>query len=432
MKILFINSFLSSGGPPRIIKGLYDALTEQGHECLLAAAREKPIDGMNVYVIGNHSRIYMNAIESRLFDNDGFVSSSETRKLIDIIKNFEPDIVHIHNLHGYYINSEILFNYLKSVAIPVIWTFHDCWPFTGHCAYFDGIGCEKWLNGCGGCKQKQAYPKSIVDWSKRNWARKRTVFCGLQNATIVTPSRWLADVVKKSFLQDYRIEVVNNGVDLEQFHPVDSDFRVVYGLCDSFLIVSVAAVWDERKGFSDYIKLARLLDDSMALVMVGVTKKQKESLPAKIIGIEKTESVQELAEIYSAADVFLNLTYEDNFPTVNIEALACGTPIITYDTGGSPEIADSENEIVCKRGDIDRIYDAIRETKNSGGLKKTAALRKNAMKYTKEEMTEKYMEIYLRASSNKSGGVLLYSIYCYVYSYYGDFHSSSDEEVRVA
>lgn len=398
MKILFINSFLSSGGPPRIIKGLYDALTEQGHDCLLAAAREKPIDGMNVYVIGNQTRTYRNAIESRLLDNDGFVSSFETRKLIEAIKEFKPDVIHIHNLHGYYINSEILFNYLKSADIPVIWTFHDCWPFTGHCAYYDGIGCEKWQNGCGECGQKQAYPKSIVDRSKRNWARKRAAFCGLPNATIVTPSKWLADVVKKSFLRDYRIEVVNNGVDLEQFHPIDSDFRAAHGLQDSFLIVSVAAVWDERKGFSDYIKLAGLFDDSMALVMVGVTKKQKESLPEKIIGIKKTESVQELAEIYSAADVFLNLTYEDNFPTVNIEALACGTSIITYDTGGSPEIADSENEIVCKRGDIGKIYNAILKIRNNDGRKETEALRGNAMKYTKEQMTEKYMEIYLRVS----------------------------------
>lgn len=404
MKILFINSFLSSGGPPRIIKGLYDALTNQGHECLLAASREKPIEGMNVYVMGSRVRTYFNAVESRIFDNDGFVSSGETRKLIEELERFKPDIIHIHNLHGYYINSEILFDYLKSADIPVIWTFHDCWPFTGHCAYFDGIGCNKWKSGCEKCEQKQAYPKSIVDHSRRNWRRKRATFSGLPNATIVTPSKWLADIVGESFLREYPVVVVNNGVDLKRFHPVRSDFRDVCGLQHNFLIVAVAAVWDERKGFGDYIKLAEKLDDETVLVMVGVTKQQKEKLPEKIIGVEKTESVQRLVEIYSAADVFLNLTYEDNYPTVNIEALACGTPIITYDTGGSPEIADPENEIVCKRGDIDGIFEAIQKTKSGKGLKKTTGLRDNAMKYTQEKMTENYMKIYLELSSAKSGG----------------------------
>lgn len=366
MKILQINSVCGVGSTGRIATDLYKVLEEQGHECKIAYGRGTAPKGIDSIKIGSNLDNYMHVLKTRVFDKHGFGSVSSTMKFIEDVKEYDPDIIHLHNIHGYYINIEILFNYLKEANKPVIWTLHDCWAFTGHCAYFDYVGCDKWKNGCNKCPQKEGYPTSkVFDNSKLNYEKKRELFTSIKNMTIVTPSKWLANLVKESFLGKYPVEVINNGIDLEVFKPTESDFRERYNLQDKFIILGVASVWEERKGLKYFIELSKELSADYKVVVVGVTEKQKKELPNNILAITRTNNVKELAEIYTAVDVFVNPTLEDNFPTTNLEALACGTPVITFNTGGSVESIDNKNGIVVYEKDLNALKKAILKINNN-------------------------------------------------------------------
>lgn len=366
MKVLQINSFFSVGGPPRIVQGIYETLEANGHECVVAAGREKPYPGMKTIQIGTPLNKYWHLIMSRVFDAQGLSSMMATKRFVKQIEDYDPDVIHLHNLHGYYLNIEVLFGYLKSANKPVVWTLHDCWPFTGHCAYFDYIGCEKWKTACGECPQKSDYPVcNGVDGSRRNYLRKKEAFVGLDNLTIVTPSKWLGELVKESFLREYPIAVINNGIDLESFKPAESDFRKRYNITDKKIILGVAQVWGSRKGLRYFIELSSLLDDDFQIVLIGLTDKEKQFLPANIIGLSRTNSIQELIEIYTAADVFVNPTLEEVFGMTNVEALACGTPVITFDSGGSPECIDDSCGLVIKKTNAQALALAIKNLTNN-------------------------------------------------------------------
>ena len=343
MKILQINSVCGVGSTGRIATDLYKILEEQGHECKIAYGRGTAPEGIDSIKIGSNLDNYIHVFKTRVFDRHGFGSINATKKFIEEVKEYDPDVIHLHNIHGYYINIEILFNYLKEANKPVIWTLHDCWAFTGHCAYFDYVGCSKWKNGCNKCPQKEGYPTSkVFDNSKLNYEKKRELFTSVKNMTIVTPSKWLANLVKESFLGKYPVEVINNGIDLDIFKPTKSYFRERYGLEDKFIVLGVASVCEERKGLKYFVELSKELSDDYKIVVVGVTEKQKKELPNNILAITRTNNVKELAEIYTVADVFVNPTLEDNFPTTNLEALACGTPVISFNTGGSVESIDNK------------------------------------------------------------------------------------------
>ena len=362
MRVLMINSFFSVGGPPRIMNGIYDTLKENGHECKIAAAREKEYAPKDSIKIGNKLTVYKNAILSRLFDSEGFCAKSETKKLVEQIEEYKPDIIHIHNLHGYYINIEILFDYLKSANIPVVWTLHDCWVFTGHCPHFDFVGCSQWKSGeCRKCIQKAIYPKCIgFSNSHKNYKRKKKAFTGINNMISVSVSHWLKSTISKSFLKDYQCEVIYNGVNLECFKPTKSDFRKKYGLENKSLLLGVAQHWELRKGFDDFIELAKRLDSEYAVVLIGISDEQKKQLPDNVIAIDSTNSAEELAEIYTAADLFLNLSVEETFGLVTVEALACGTPVLVYNKTASPELIDEScGMVVKKENGIDALYDAV-------------------------------------------------------------------------
>lgn len=339
MKVLQINTVCGSGSTGRIATDLYGALVGEGHECCIAYGRGQAPVGYNTIKIGSDIDVYYHALMNRITDRHGLYSTNATKDFIKKAETYNPDVIHLHNIHGYYINIEILFKYLKKANKPVVWTMHDCWSFTGHCAHFEYIGCDRWLTACHDCPQKSTYPASnLMDNSKDNYLLKKELFTSLGEMTIVTPSKWLSELVKRSFLNKYPVQVINNGIDLNVFKPTDSNFRERYNLQDKFIILGVANVWTERKGLNDFIKLAGLIDnDKQAIVLVGLNNKQFKNIPTNIIGIKRTHSVQELAAIYSAADVFFNPTYEDNYPTVNLESIACGTPVVTYDTGGSGE-----------------------------------------------------------------------------------------------
>lgn len=349
MKILQINSVCGIGSTGRIATDLHDALIKEGHESWIAYGRKEPKNCDSAIRIGQDLDVYSHALLTRIFDNHGFGSKKATLEFIEKVKTIEPDIIHLHNIHGYYINIELLFAFLKEYGKPVVWTLHDCWSFTGHCAYFTLVGCDRWRKGCYDCPQKRTYPGSFfADNSRENYQRKRAAFSGVKNMTIVTPSKWLAKLIKESFLKEYKVITIPNGIDTDLFKPVESDFKKRMEIEGRFMILGVANVWDKRKGFEYFIKLTKMLHQDEVIVLVGLNNKQITQLPGNLIGITQTINTQELVKIYSAADVFLNPTLEDNYPTVNLEAQACGTYTITFDSGGSGEtIIDPSPGNIC-------------------------------------------------------------------------------------
>jgi putative colanic acid biosynthesis glycosyltransferase len=393
MKVLQINSVCGYGSTGRIATDIYKVLEEQGHECVIAYGRGTAPEGIKSIKIGTKLDNYMHVTKTRLLDMHGFGSTKATNKFIEKAKQYNPDVIHLHNIHGYYINIELLFNYLKEANKPVVWTLHDCWAFTGHCAYFDYVGCDKWKNGCHDCPQKNCYPQSLLkDNSKNNFEKKKELFTGVKNMTIVTPSKWLAGLVKESFLKDYNVKVLNNGIDLNIFKPTESNFRQKYNLQDKFIILGVASVWEERKGIKYFLELSKLIDSNCRIVLVGLNDKQLEQLPGNVVGIKRTSNVQELTEIYSGADVFVNPTLEDNFPTSNLEALACGTPVITFNTGGSVESVDESCGVVIAKGDIIRLIEALKIL-NDSNLGEIDCTNKSRS-FDKNDKYKEYIDLY--------------------------------------
>lgn len=364
MKYLFINSVAGIGSTGRIAADKCRELMQQGHECVLAYGRQKAnCDDIRTIQIGTPMDFKIHGVMTRILDNHGFGSKAATKRFLQQVREYDPDVVWLHNIHGYYIHIGLLFDYLKEANKKVIWTLHDCWSFTGHCAHFDYIGCDKWKTGCHDCPQKGEYPASIfLDSSCRNFEKKKALFTGVQDMTIITPSQWLANLVKQSYLAEYPVEVAYNTINTNVFKPTPSDFREKHGLTDKKIILGVAGIWTEKKGLNDFVKLSQMLDDTYKIVLVGISSEQTAQLPGNILAIARTNSQKELAEIYTVADLFVNPTYEDTYPTVNLEARACGTRIICYDTCGCKETLGQEDVLVPK-GQVDLLYNMIVKSK---------------------------------------------------------------------
>lgn len=393
MKVFIINSMCGSGSTGRIVADTYSILKLRGNEVKIAYGLGQAInvDNEDVIKINNKVGYYCHNIMARFTDRTGLFSKRQTRYLINAIDSFGPDLVQLHNLHGYWVNYKLLFEYLIKKNIPIVWTLHDCWSFTGHCAHFDYCGCEKWKIMCEDCEQLKEYPKCYFKGNvKKNYFLKKELYDKLTNLTIVTPSRWLANLVADSILGKHRICVINNGIDLDVFRPSKSLFREQNGLMDKVVLLSVANAWNERKGLNDLIDLSKQLPTNYKLVIVGLTEKQMQLLPDNILGIQRTSSIAELAEIYSSADVFINLTYEDTFPTVNIEALACGVPVVSYNTGGSSEIFDSSSGIVVEKGKMNEIISAINKALT---LSRQDAKKRSEI-YSKNDKYYEYVSLY--------------------------------------
>lgn len=325
---------------------------------------------------------------------NGCFSYFSTLKLLKKLDKFKPDIIHLHNLHNCYINLSMLFKYIKKHNIKTVWTLHDCWSFTGHCPHFDMIGCEKWKTGCCNCPQYKYYPKSLFDNSKIMYRLKRKWFSGVKNMTIVTPSEWLAGLVKESYLKDYPVKVINNGIDLNVFKPTESDFIKKYALENKYIVLGVAFGWGRRKGLDVFIELAKRLDEEKyKIVLVGTDDNIDKLLPDNIISIHRTQNQTELAEIYTAADVFANPTREENYPTVNMEALACGTPVVTFNTGGSPEMLDETCGAAVAKDDNDAMYNEIIRICEKKPYSMEACIKK-AKGFDKNEKFGEYIRLY--------------------------------------
>jgi putative colanic acid biosynthesis glycosyltransferase len=367
MKVLQVNSVCGVGSTGRIATDIHNLLIKQGHESHIAYGRGLSKNCNTTIKIGGKIDNYAHAAITRILDKHGFGSRKATKIFLKKVIALDPDIVHLHNIHGYYINIELLFNYLKESDKPIVWTLHDCWALTGHCVHFDHVDCNKWKTMCYDCPQKRLYPSSIIiDNSKKNYIKKKELFTGIRNLTIVTPSKWLAGLVKQSYLGGYPIEVINNGIDLEVFKPIQSNFRKEYNIENKFIILGVANVWGRRKGLGFFIEISQMLKNDEVIVLVGLTEKQKRKLPGNVIGITRTENANELAKVYTAADVFVNPTLEETFGLVNLEALACGTPVITFDTGGSIECIDQNTGFVVKKGNTCELLSRIRGIKDKG------------------------------------------------------------------
>lgn len=363
MKILQINSVCGIRSTGRICTDIAEALTSQGHEVKIAYGREHVPAKYEKYAIriGSDFENKLSAIHTRLTDKHAFANKRATQKFLSWAEAYSPDVLWLHNLHGYYIHVGMLFDWIKTrPQMQVKWTLHDCWAFTGHCTHFELIGCDQWQTHCTTCSQTKMYPACFLCGNcKDNFERKKAAFTGVKKMQLITPSRWLANLTRQSFLNEYPVEVIPNTIDQNVFKPTEGDFRRRLALEQKVIVLGVASVWDDRKGLHDFIKLSDMLDDRYTIVLIGLTKKQIKNLPARIVGIERTNSTTELAEIYTAADVFLNLTYEDNFPTVNLEAQACGTPCFTYRTGGSVESVPPEN--VVAQGDLVALREKLHE-----------------------------------------------------------------------
>lgn len=388
-----VNSLCGIRSTGRICTDLADILKKNGHECVIAYGREYvPEKYKDIsFRIASKSSVIINALKSRIFDNEGFNAKSNTKKLIKFIDKYKPDIIHLHNLHGYYLNVEILFLYLEKIKVPVVCTMHDCWMVTGHCSHFSIIKCDKWKTGCYKCPKKKCYPSSFIfDNSKKNWERKRKLFTTLHNLTIITPSNWLANVIKESFLNKYKIISIPNGLDLNAFKPTSSNFRRDYNIQDKYIILGMATSWNEQKGFNKFIQLQKVLGNDYQVVLVGLSSRQISELPNGIIGIERTDSIKELAGLYSTADVFVNAGQEETMGLTTIEAMACGTPVVASNLTAVPEVVNENGGVIFEEYNVECMAKKIREV-IEGSYPNT---RKNAMKYEKTKQYKEYLKIY--------------------------------------
>src|SRR5690625_1365744 len=399
MKVLQINSVIDYGSTGRIARDLYDYLESKGHECVIAFGRGESTPGYNTIKIGSNLDQLAHGMYSRLTDRHGFGSKVATKKFIDQIDKYQPDIIQLHNIHGYYINIKILFEYLSQKNIPVVWLLHDQWAVSGHSAYFelntDGTLPTKLSNR----QMLTEYPKTVgFSQFERNLKDKEVLFTSVKNMIIITPSNWLTNMMQTTFLNKYDIKTIYNGVDTEVFRVDNSNTRMLkkkWNATDKTIILGVASVWDERKGLKDFVELSKLLPDKQfQIVLVGIDDRTKFKLPDNIITIERTNSVDELRDIYNASDIFVNPTYFDNFPTVNIESMACGTPVITYDTGGSSESIDNNTGSIINQGDIDSLLNEIKNWNKKTSYIAESCRNRILKFYTKEISNGQYLQLY--------------------------------------
>jgi glycosyltransferase involved in cell wall biosynthesis len=360
-KIVQINAECGVGSTGKIAVAISKLLNKKGVENYIFYSGNHKSSYENGIMLSGKLSIRIHQILSRIFGDQGFHSYFSTKRMVKKIKKIAPDVILLHNLHGYYLHVGVLFRFLKRYGKPVYWTFHDCWPFTGHCAHFMVEKCDKWKEGCYDCVRKDKYPYSwFFDRSNRLYKRKKELFTSLEDLTIITPSEWLADIVKESFFRDFPVLVINNGINLDVFKHTHGNFKEKNHIGSKLIILGVSAVWNYYKGLDIFLELYKRLDPSIyQIVLVGTDETVDKDLPEGIISIHRTNNQAELAEIYSSADVFVNPTREDNYPTVNMEAIACGTPVVTFDTGGCKEIVTEACGVVTANNTVDRLIDGI-------------------------------------------------------------------------
>lgn len=392
-KLLQINVTANWGSTGKIAEQIGLNAIANGWDSYIAYGRMMNTSMNKLIKIGSQLSVYEHFAENKFLDNEGLASRLSTIRFLREVENIKPDIVHLHNIHDHYLNYRLLLKYLADKRIPVVWTQHDQWVTTGHCMYTP-IGCDRWKYECCDCPMSEWFS---IDRSHRNYRLKKDLLSKLPSLTIVTVSEWLADNIRKSYLKDKTIKVIHNGIDLKTFYPQKANVYERLNISPTRkIILGVAAVWDTRKGLKDFYKLAEMLSsEEFTFVIVGkvVKKMNLVNQSNNIIFVERTQNMQELAQIYSAASVFVNPTYQDNYPTTNLEALACGTPVITYQTGGSAEAIDEKTGIVVKQGDVQALATAIVALMNNPLSREDCRLRAERH-FNKDECFNKYIELY--------------------------------------
>lgn len=388
MNICHINVVYGTGSTGGLVRDLHEACVAIGESKVFAG--RSPIQSKSVVRVGSLRDTIINGVSCRVFDNDGFSALSNTRKLINTLREEKFDIFHLHNLHGYYVNIELLFDFFKGIDTPVVWTLHDCWSYTGHCAYYDLVSCEKWKSECHTCPNKREYPSSLyLDKSNQNFLRKKRLYDDFDNLTIVTPSHWLSDEVSLSILADKDCNVITNGIHDDFFSRKSVKRQERSG---KIRILGVAAVWSMRKGIEDFVRLADLAEGELAITLVGVDEKLKKRLPSSITCLPRTHSVNDLIDLYDEADYFFNPTYEETFGLVNAEAQSRGIPVISYNTGGCPETLHPKISYIVEKGGVNeahKIMSAINYCDQD-----IAELKDFASKFKSSTMIESYLELY--------------------------------------
>lgn len=395
MKILQINVTNKQGSTGRILNEIHLSLVKENIYSFIGFGRGSLSATSTSYKIGNRFGQLIHLLLTRLFDKHGLGSTLDTYFFTRRIARLRPDIIHLHNLHGYYINIEILFRFLKEFGKPVVWTFHDCWPFTGHCAYFDHINCNKWKTECGSCPLKRSYPASyFVDNSTKNFRTKKQLFSQIENLTIVPVSHWLKSRVDHSFLKTKKSIVIHNGVDTDIFKQTPLDISLKEKINGKY-VLGVANYWDTRKGLDDLLQLRKILSSELKIVIVGLTKRQIESLPPGVIGFTRTQNTNELVQLYSNAEVFINPSILETFGLVTIEAMSCGTPVIVYDSTVSPELLGENTGYVVQKGNVKEVSNTINDMLIKGKEVFSKNCRNHVLNYfDKDVQYKKYIDLY--------------------------------------
>ncbi len=400
MPILFqINATANWGSTGRIAEQINVLSRAKGWDCYIAYGRYSNASQSKLIKVGSKLGVIAHYLENRILDNEGLASRLATRRLIKEIQKTSPDIIHLHNIHDHWLNYRLLFEYLNTTNIPIVWTQHDCWAYTGGCAHYSMNRCYKWQKGCEDCKHKG----NVLDRSHNHYHLRKELFLSNKNLTIVTVSDWLQSEIRKSFFQSASIKTIYNGVDLDVFRErKNNQILSKYSLDGKCVLLALATTWSAKKGFNDYIKLSKQLPHDSILVMVGVTPEQKSHLPENIIGIERTQDVNELVNLYSSSDIVLNLSYEESFGLTTVEGFACGTPSIVYDTTASPELISPETGVVVKAGDINGIVEAINFIRKSDSEAYSKACRKRAEElYDIKKSYARYIELYESLLNNR-------------------------------
>jgi len=397
-KLLQINVTVNWGSTGKIAEQINRLAQQKGWVTYIAYGRyANPSDSESLH-IGNSFYVYEHYLEHQLCDNDGLASRLATRRLVEKIDEIHPNLIHLHNIHDHWLNYRILFEYLNTLDIPIVWTQHDCWSFTGDCGYFSQLACNQWIGECTrDCPYRNGmFMRRFINNTTKHYNLKKELFSATKNLTLVPVSHWLEGILKQSFLKDKPIRTILNGVDMNVFKPIDDTWKTLkkYGLESIPYVVGVATAWSERKGFKDYCRLAQRMSDGVKIVLVGLSEKlHEEASEYGIIGIPRTENVGELVALYNGASIVMNLSYEETFGLTTVEGFACGTPSIVYNATASPELVTSDTGIVCEPGDIEGVASAV--GKLLSVQKPVYACRKRAVEcYDKNDRYHEYLDLY--------------------------------------
>lgn len=395
MKILMINSVCGIKSTGRICTDLAAMLEQRGHRVKIAYGREAVPAQFEKYAvrIGTDLDVKLHGLKARLTDGSGFGSAAATRRFIKWVEEYDPDVIHLHNIHGYYINVEILFAYLRRCGKPILWSFYDCWSFTGHCAHFDYNQCDKWQEGCNHCAHLREYPCSYIDATAANYKKKRKLFTGIPNLQLIVPSKWMQNMVESSYMKDYPCRVLPNGIDTDQFYPRENRVKEELGIDNRSLLVGVSSVWQKMKGLAYMNQLAETLpEDQYRLLLVG-SNPNNEYIDHRILRVEHTDSIDQLCQIYTAADVFVNPTLQETQGLTTIEAFACGTPGVVFRAGGAGECVDDTCGITVEKDNFEELHKAICQVCDKNPYSAEDCIAK-AKTYDKDACYNAFMELY--------------------------------------